>query len=97
MPAQTRLGDNCTGHDACPSRPLIEGSPDVVVNGKPAGRVGVDNYATHGCIIHPGHSAVVANGSSTVFINRQPAARIGDPVSCGGNVMQGSSDVFVGG
>ena len=30
MPAQTRVGDNDTGHDACPPRPLAEGSPDVV-------------------------------------------------------------------
>ena len=40
MPAATRLNDNCTGHDACPPVPLVEGSPNVYINGRPAGRVG---------------------------------------------------------
>ena len=40
MPAATRQGDNCTGHDACPPVPLVEGSPNVFTNGQPAGRVG---------------------------------------------------------
>lgn len=92
----TRIGDVCTGHDACPPRPLVEGSPNVFINGKPAGRVG-DLYAAHGCLIHPPHTGVIAQGSSTVFINGKPAGRVGDPVSCGSAVAQGSPDVFVGG
>ena len=96
MPTQTRVGDNDTGHDACPPRPLAEGSPDVFINGIPAGRVG-DAYALHGCPVHPAHGGVIASGSSTVFINGKPAGRIGDAVSCGGSVMEGSPDVFVGG
>ena len=96
MPAQTRLGDVDTGHDACPPRPLVTASPDVFVNGKGAGRVG-DAYALHGCPAHPAHSGVIASGSSTVFINGRQAGRIGDPVSCGGSVAEGSPDVFVGG
>ena len=96
MPGQTRLGDNDTGHDACPPRPLASGSPDVIVNGQKAGRVGVDNYAVHGCVVHAPHSAVVASGSKTVFINGAPAARIGDPVSCGSSVAVGSGNVIVG-
>lgn len=96
MPAQTRIGDTDTGHDACPPRPLAEGSPDVFINGKPAGRVG-DSYASHGCPIHPAHTGVIVSGSSTVFINGIPAGRIGDPVSCGGSVAVGSRNVFVGG
>ena len=68
MPPQTRLGDNDTGHDACPPRGLATGSPDVIVNGQPAGRVG-DSYPAHSCPAHPPHSGVIAAGSSTVFIN----------------------------
>lgn len=96
MPAQTRVGDNDTGHDACPPRPLAEGSPDVFINGIPAGRVG-DAYAPHGCPVHAPHSGVIASGSGTVFINGQAAGRIGDPVSCGGSVAEGSSNVIIGG
>lgn len=96
MPAQTRLGDLDTGHDACPPRPLATASGNVFINGKGAGRVG-DTYAPHGCIIHPSHTGTIASGSSTVFINGMGAGRIGDPVSCGGSVAQGSPNVFVGG
>lgn len=97
MPAQTRLGDCCTGHDECPPRPLITGSPNVVVNGQLAGRISIDIYAEHGCPIHAPHSGVISTGSSNTFINGYPAGRIGDPVSCGSNVRDGSPNVFVGG
>lgn len=40
MPAVTRVGDNNTGHDACPPTALSSGSPNVNINGIPAGRVG---------------------------------------------------------
>lgn len=92
----TRLGDNCTGHDACPPAPLVECSPDVFINGRGAGRVG-DHYSSHGCVSHPGHQDVISAGSSTVFINGKPAARVGDPVSIGGAVQGGSADVMIGG
>lgn len=39
MPAATRQGDNCTGHDACPPVPLVEYSGDVNINGRGAGRL----------------------------------------------------------
>ena len=97
MPALTRQGDNCTGHDACPPRPLATGSPNVIVNDKGAGRVSADIYAAHGCDAHAPHSAVIASGSSNTFINGFPAGRVDDPVSCGGNVAEGSPNVFVGG
>ena len=96
MPAATRIGDNDTGHDACPPRPLSEGSPNVFTNGIPQGRVG-DSYAAHGCPAHPPHTGVIASGSGTVFINGRQAGRIGDPVSCGGNAAVGSGNVFIGG
>ena len=95
MPQATRLGDNDTGHDACPPTALVSASGDVLINGKAAGRVG-DSYAAHGCVTHPSHSGVIASGSS-VFINGKAAGRIGDAVSCGGSVAQGSSNVIIGG
>lgn len=96
MPAATRLNDNSTGHDACPPVPLVEGSPNVIINGRPAGRLG-DHYASHGCVIHPGHQDVIAAGSSKVVINGRPAARVGDAVSIGGTVQNGSGNVIIGG
>lgn len=96
MPAATRKGDQCTGHDACPPVPLVEFSPNANINKLGAGRVG-DHYSTHGCVSHPGHQDVIAAGSSTVFINGRPAARIGDAVSIGGTVRDGSPNVRIGG
>lgn len=96
MPAATRLGDNDTGHDACPATALKSASTDVYINGKGAGRVG-DSYVAHSCNTHSSHSGTIASGSATVFINGKKAGRIGDSVSCGGSVAQGSSNVFIGG
>lgn len=96
MPAATRQGDHCTGHDNCPPVPLVEYSPNVFINGKGAGRLG-DHYTAHGCVVHPGHQDSISGGSSTVFINGIPAARVGDPVTLGGSVQDGSGDVFIGG
>lgn len=96
MPAATRKGDNCTGHDACPPVPLVGCSPDVFINGKGAGRVG-DNYSPHGCVVHSSHADSINAGSSTVFINGIPAGRVGDAVVLAGSVQDGSGDVFIGG
>lgn len=96
MSNATRLRDMDTGHDSCPPTALVSASPDVFINGKGAGRIG-DSYASHGCRDHSIHSGNISSGSSTVMINGKPAARIGDSVSCGGSVMEGSSDVFIGG
>ena len=96
MAAATRLGDNSTGHDACPPTALITASSNVFINGKGAGRKG-DMYASHSCAAHPAHDDTINGGSSTVFINGRPAARVGDAVDPGGSVADGSSNVFIGG
>ena len=96
MPAVTRVGDNDTGHDACPPRPLDTGSGDVFVNKIKCGRQS-DSYVAHGCIVHPPHAGIIASGSSTVYVNGLQIGRIGDPVSCGGSVAVGSGDVYAGG
>ena len=40
------------------------------------------------------HSGSISGGSSTVFVNGKPIARVGDSVSCGGTVAQGSPNVY---
>ncbi|EMY2768845.1 PAAR/RHS domain-containing protein [Escherichia coli] len=39
----------------------------------------------------------IAQGSSNVFINNQPAARKGDKLECSAAIVGGSPDVFIGG
>ncbi|WP_423754269.1 PAAR domain-containing protein [Acidaminococcus massiliensis] len=40
---------------------------------------------------------MINSGSNSVLINGKGAGRVGDSVSCGGSVAQGSPDVFIGG
>ena len=96
MPKATRLGDKCTGHDACGATPLTTASPNVNINSKGAGRM-TDKYESHGCLVHALHQDSTEAGSGTVFINGLKAARISDAVVIGGSVAEGSDNVFIGG
>jgi uncharacterized Zn-binding protein involved in type VI secretion len=66
---------------------VTEGSPDTMIGGKPAARVG-DGAAS---------GAPVVEGSPNVFINGRPAAIAGGRNACGGVVVGGSSNVFING
>ena len=94
MPAATRIGDVCTGHDGFKPRSNDEGSPDTFVNGLNAHRVG-DHWQEH-CDSSSCHDSTCGTGSSTVFINGFPSARIGDMVVCGSAIAQGSHNTFFG-
>lgn len=94
MPAVSRLGDICSGHGCFPPRPSVEGSSNVFCNGIPVHRQG-DAWSTH-CCGTPCHDGVLAQGSSTVFVNGKQCSRISDPVSCGSAIAQGSPNVFCG-
>jgi uncharacterized Zn-binding protein involved in type VI secretion len=56
-----RIGDGTT------STPLVEGSPNVFINGRPAAIAGGRNAC----------GGTVVGGSSSVFINGKPAAQVG--------------------
>jgi len=75
------------------------GSPNVLIGGMPAWRVGSD---THACpiIVPPPHvGGVVSVGSATVLINGLPAARQGDMVTEAGPpnaITMGEPTVMIG-
>jgi uncharacterized Zn-binding protein involved in type VI secretion len=94
MPAATRIGDLCSGHDCFPPRENDEGSETVFVNGIGAHRLG-DHWVTH-CCGPVCHDSVAEDGSTKVFINGKAAVRIGDHVECGSLVAEGSPSVFFG-
>ncbi|QWL80387.1 PAAR domain-containing protein [Aeromonas hydrophila] len=99
MPSAARLGDSCAGHGCFPATPIIAGSGDVIINGKPAARKG-DAVLLHACpcpnMPHGIHSRAISGGSSNVFINGNAAARVGDAIGCGGSVAAGSGNVIIG-
>src|ERR1700704_4687969 len=68
------------------SRVLTQGSPDAMIEGKPAARVG--DATTKG--------GPVVEGSPNVFINGRPAAIVGGKGGCG-VIVGGSSSVFING
>lgn len=69
--------------------PIAVGSPDVLINGMPAARVG--DMAV--CVGPPDR---IAKGSATVLINNKPAARMGDSTAHGGVIVTGMPNVLIG-
>lgn len=69
-------------------------STNVFINKRPAARAHVDMVQ---CAKHPNGPIPVATGSSNVYLNGQPAARLGDKTGCGGDITDGSANVFIGG
>ena len=106
MPEMGRLGDSSEAKidsHGCPASPhsvngpAVTGSADVLVNHKPALRMG--DQGIHAACCGP-NMWVAVKGSGTVFINHRPAHRKGDlDMHCGGpgQLTEGSSDVLVGG
>jgi uncharacterized Zn-binding protein involved in type VI secretion len=106
MPPAARLGDKALavgdahGCTACPhtvTGPAVQGSPDVMINHKPAVRLG--DAGIHAPCCGP-NTWKPAAGSGTVMINYKPAVRMGDSTShCGGIglMIEGSPNVMIGG
>lgn len=88
MPRATRLGDLGSRHGGHKASPVVTASPDVNVNGLGMARLS-DSVAPHP------HPRLIAEGSPTVFVNGRPAARLGDQIDCGGEMSEGSPDVFL--
>ena len=105
MQPQSRLGDKSIvladvhGKQCCPhvcTGPAIQGSPDVMVNNRPALRV--SDTGVHAACCGP-NTWTAVEGSETVLINNLQAHRMLDmDMHCGGlgKMMEGSPDVIVG-
>lgn len=99
MPAIVREGDICTGHGCWPPRPAISSSKTVFSDGRGVVRKG-DRYAVHckPCGKNPAcHDSFVTEGSSSVFVDGIPVARVGDPIACGSLCSTGSLNSLGGG
>ena len=98
MPAAARVGDK-TSHGSTPLTGM--GSHNVFIGGLPAWRAITD---VHTCPLfngpQPHVGGVVLKGSTSVFINRFPAARQGDQVTEAGGpnaILVGELTVMIGG
>lgn len=106
MPPQSRLTDNAFnpadahGCPACPhpvTGPCISASPNIMVNGLQAMRVG--DPGVHAACCGP-NTWNAAMGSSTVYFNDLAAVRLNDMTQhCGGvgYMIVGSPNVITGG
>ena len=94
MPSAVRLSDVCSGHGCFPSRPNVQASPDVIINGRGSHRL-TDKWAVHCCLLC--HASQAASGSPNVIVNNLNKCRIGDAVACGSTMVQGSPNVIVNG
>ena len=95
MPAATRIGDADVPH--CSGMTRAVGSPNVFVNSIAWSRQS-DVNTPHllpppPC---PTHTAPIATGSTTVFVNSLGGGRIGDAISSCTSVAAGSPNVFAG-
>jgi len=95
VPAVTRIGDADVPH--CSGMTRAQGSPNVRVNSIPVSRQG-DNNTSHllPAAVCPPHTAPIATGSTTVFINGKGCGRVGDAISGCTSVAAGSPNVFAG-
>jgi uncharacterized Zn-binding protein involved in type VI secretion len=76
-----------TAQSPSPSPGVITGGADnVMVNGKPAARVGETPRV-----------GSIDEGVPNVFINSKPATEIGNRTGCGGTVAGGATGVFING
>ena len=90
-----RNGDSSTGHAGFYPRSCTEGSDNVFVNGIGAHTQSM-SWAIHCNPTPVCHAGVLSGGSGTVFVNGKPLGRVGDDISCGDTVAQGSPNVFAG-
>jgi uncharacterized Zn-binding protein involved in type VI secretion len=80
------INEHTKSHDG---GPILEGSPDFLIEGMPAARLG-DKAHCNGSV------DIVVQGEPTVLINNRPAARVGDKTEHGGVIVGGCGTVFIG-
>ena len=88
----SRIGDITTGHGCHAPSIGITASPNVLINGLPAHKVG-DTFSPHTCG-NDVHSDVAVVGSVRVIINGTGAMRLGDTLAPGGAMAEASWTVF---
>lgn len=87
-------GSITTGHSSAPPTRLISTQDIVYVEGK-AVLVEGDEIVKHSYTDDPPHGGVVISSNAVVHIGGKRVAQIGDRISCGDTISEGSSIVVV--
>lgn len=77
------------GHDGCQSVKPVESDPLMTVNGSPVVLVG------HKFEPHCDHVPAVKDGSSVLFVNNIPVAKVGSNMTCPDINIQGDGLVLI--
>ena len=93
MPPAARVSD-ITSHAGTIDRP---GVTTVIICKKPAAVSGTNHLCGLPPPAGPHSPTPIGQGSRTVLIGGKPAARIGDPIGCGAQIISGAPDVLIGG
>lgn len=88
-------GAKTSGHEQFPPTTVTASSTKVFVEGSKVCLDG-DSIVPHTRQVKPfdTHTGNVNATTSKIFVEGKPVARMGDPVSCGDTIAQGSSRVF---
>lgn len=101
-----RRGDRSTGHTigSCswaPTSLTQMVTSKTYANGLLIGTAQADNFFEHRgvpCKVwHRPPTRQIATGSRSVYVEGRPIGRVGDRITCGDFVAQGSRNVFAGG
>ena len=69
--------------------PILQGSHNVLINGKSAARVSDSVHCEH-------QPDTIINGAEGVLINNKPIARENDKTGHGGEIKNGSHNIIIG-
>jgi uncharacterized Zn-binding protein involved in type VI secretion len=96
MPAASRLTDMSTGHGCFPPTAVNGGvASKTSIEGLMAAFIG-STHPPHSCGTTTHAGRTITSGSAKTSIEGNPAARIGDSISCGDVMAQGASKTFIG-
>ena len=76
---------------------ISSGSPTVLINGRPAARMGDVHTCALPPLAGPHPPNMITKGSATVLIGGKAAARVLDLTGCGATISTGSPNVRIGG
>ena len=97
MPSIAIASQQSTGHDCWPPSPAIGPySTKTFINGRGIQLLNTTYYTDHSCgdSVHTGRHTVEASGKT--FVEGIAACRVGDQISCGDTIGQGSENSFSG-